>query len=190
MRAAGVEPASPAIECLLDAAGGAEPTSVQRPIFAEMSSQPWPSKAPKRVVLCAGRGSTKTTAAAWLSVYHALCVDHDAHAAPGTRIYCASIAPTRKQSGEALRIVKTVLESLRDIGVRFEIAGERSDNVEIIITSPKRRCERVISIWSQEAASPRGFAFCFLHALVAAGPRGYRFRRDRRSPGLGRARSP
>jgi hypothetical protein len=174
MRAVGVEPISPAIETFLDASCAAPPTKAQRVLLSKMSAQSWPKIAPKRVVLCAGRGSTKTTAAAWLSAFHLLCVDHDAHALPNSRIHNACFAPSKRQAAEAVRIERTVLDALAPLGVTYDITDGRGDGVELVITSPQTRCERISGIWSLADTTMRGFAFPFFRFTEAghakAGP--------------------
>lgn len=163
MSAVGVAPLSAASAAFLDAATAAPADAATRRLFRSMSRQKWPTRAPRIVVRCSGRGSGKTTDAAWLGAFHLLCVDHDAHAMPGSRVYNLVIGPRRQTAAESARIQRAVLDQLAPLGVTYEVLGERSDAIELVVTSPRTACERVVRVVSFDSAAPRGYAIAFAH---------------------------
>lgn len=157
--ASGVALPSPAFEAFLDAAAGAQLTAPQRALLSPLANR-LPERLPSLVVNCSGRGSWKSTAGAWMSLWHAACVDHDKHAQAGTRIYCVHVAPSKKQAAEIVRQVRAIAEQC---GIPHDVRDAGGDSTEIVLARHWGRCERVIAVWPASAAHGRGFAACFVH---------------------------
>ena len=167
---ANVEPASEPVGVALDAFYAREkPTERQRRIWGTLtphsgwfSRAKWPKERERRLVACVGRRGLKTSGLlAPCAVFESLCVPHDLHAAEGSRVYAVVIAPVLKQSREAVRAIRGVLDSLTSKIVTYEIRDTHA-SPEIVILTPKTRCERVISVQTADAISVRGTAVAFL----------------------------
>ncbi len=167
---ANLKPASEPVGAALDAFYATRTsTPRQRKIWGNItphkgwfSRQSWPKARERRLVACVGRRGLKTSGLlAPIAVFETLCVDHDKYAAEQSRIYSLVIAPVLKQSREAMRAIRNVLDSLTPKIVTYDIRGS-NDSPEIVITSPKTKCERVISVQVADAISVRGTAVCFL----------------------------
>src|SRR5258708_32915700 len=167
MALAGARPPSVASAAFLRAASGARPAAGEGAAWAQICATPWPVSAPKTILRCSGRASFKTTDGGWLAAYHALSVDHDAHALPGSRIYCACVAPGKKQAAEGVRMTRAVLDAVARVGVRYSVRDVRGESTEIIIAAPRTACERVITVFAADIATPRGYAYAYLHLLEA-----------------------
>jgi hypothetical protein len=150
-----------AVQSIWDASYAMVPTVEQRAAWRKLSRQAWPTVAPRRVVACIGRRGWKTSKIlAWTLLFELLCVDHDEHAAAGSRIYFLVVCPRLAQSREALRAVRAALDELSHQGVAYEIR-DAAGTTEIVVKSPVSRVEKVIAIMSADAISVRGFAVAF-----------------------------
>jgi hypothetical protein len=160
-RGAGVDPASPAIEVVLDAAYACTPTKAQAKRWRDLSSMPWPTTKPRRIACCIGRRGLKTTEILAKScVFEALCVAHEDHAAPGSRIFGIIICPKLDQAREAMRAVRSALDALAPLGVRYD-ARDAQGSAEVVLTSPRAGCEKIIRVVTADAVSVRGLAVFF-----------------------------
>jgi hypothetical protein len=172
MRAAGLDPAevtSPAIATALDAYA-AVPSPSKATLATWKTIAPrrlfgaakWPAERMRRVVMCAGRRSLKTSGlVSWACVYEALAGDHDRFAAPGSRIYYLIVAPLLAQAREAIRGVRSVLERLAPLDVSF-VERDLAGSPELVLISPSRACEHVISVTTADSVAARGRAVAFV----------------------------
>lgn len=162
MRVAGVEPPSPAIAAILDAAYGKQPTRAQRALWPSLSRMPWPSRTAPILVGCVGRRGLKSSGiVAWSAVHEALCGQHEQHALAGSRVYFVIVCPELRQARETTRFVEAALDSLATIGVRYS-RKDPSGCVELAITAPNAQCERVIAIFTADAVALRNYAIAGL----------------------------
>lgn len=161
LRAVGADVGSPAIETILDAAYAATPTTEERRLWRELSPMPWPTRRARRIAECIGRRGLKTTSlVAPTCVYETLCVPHDEHALPGSRIYAIVVAPKIEQARESIRAIRACLDSLAPLGVTHEVR-DAAGAPEIVVTRPRGRCERVIRVVTADALSVRSLAVYF-----------------------------
>ena len=162
MALAGVAPPSAAIGTVLGAVYAQPCTEADRRAWASLSSSPWPSRKARRVAACIGRRGLKTSGIlAWSCAYEALCVDHGAHAAVGSRLHYVVIAPLLAQAREALLAERAVLDQLSALGVRYTMR-DAATAPEIVIASPRGRCEHTIAVMTASDVSVRGFAIPFV----------------------------
>ena len=162
MRLAGVEPPSPAIEVILLAMAGEPLSRAQRAIWSSISPMPYvPNRKARRIAACIGRRGLKTSGIlAWSCVFEALCGGHEAHVAPGSRVYFLIVAPLIAQAREATRAIRGALDALATIGIRYSLR-DASGAPEIVIESPRAVAERVITVMSADAVGVRGYAIAF-----------------------------
>ncbi len=155
---AGVEPPSAAIETILDAAYACTPTVDQAKQWKRLSKMKWPTKQPRRVVACLGRRAMKTSALiSWSCIFDAICGGHEEYAAPGSRLVFPVICPVVAQAREAMRGIRSGLDQLAPLGVRYSLR-DASGAPEIILTCPTSRCEKVFVAMAADAVTTRGFA--------------------------------
>jgi hypothetical protein len=161
---ASVELPSPAIETILSAIYATAPTKERARQWKTLSKMKWPTTRPRRVAACIGRRGLKTSGIlAWSAVYEAIFGGHEEHALAGSRIYACVVAPKLAQAREAVRAIRSVLDSLAGIGVRYE-TRDANGNPEIVITEPAARAERVITVEVCDDVSVRSRAIFFLGA--------------------------
>jgi hypothetical protein len=161
MKAAGVEAPSPAIATALRAIYAAKPQPGDLARWRAISRAAWPTAKPRRVAAAIGRRGLKTSGLlAWAAVHELLCGDHDRHAAAGSRVYGVIVAPLVIQARESTRAVRAVLDSLAGLGVRYTMR-DSAGAPELVITSPRSRCEHVIAVMTADSVSVRGFAIAF-----------------------------
>jgi hypothetical protein len=128
-----------------------------------VSRQRYPQQRALFAILCLGRRWGKTTLAAILIVFEAVCRGwlHERYALRGTRINYVVLAPELVHSRESVRAILAVLESLRPLGVRWSVR-DLSGNPEIVLELPGRRCEHAIVVLTASSTSVRGFAIAAL----------------------------
>jgi hypothetical protein len=91
-----------------------------------------------------------------------LCVQHEEHAAAGSRIWYVVVAPTLRQAAESLSAIRSGLDLLAPLGIRYELREENT-SPQITIIAPTSRCEKIIGVMTADSCSVRGFAiahFC------------------------------
>jgi hypothetical protein len=161
MRTGGPEAGIEAVATVWDAMYAAEPTARQRELWPKVSRMRWPTKRARRIACCIGRRGWKTSKVmAWSLLFEALCVDHSAHASPGSRIFFVVVCPVLPQAREAVRAIRSALDELAGVGVRYEVR-DLAGNAEITITAPAAGCERVIAVMPADSISVRGRAIAF-----------------------------
>ncbi len=159
--AAGVEPPSPAVECIHDAIHAAPPTKVQRRLWAGLSPQPWPSRRMRRAAVAVGRRGLKTSGILARDVcFESLNPEHDAYALSGSRVFCVVVAPRLPQSREAVRAIRQALDLLSPLGVSYE-ARDAAGSPEIVVRAPHLATERVVTVFASDAVAVRGRAVCY-----------------------------
>lgn len=116
---------------------------------------------PHTLVGCIGRRGRKTSGiVAWCVAFETLCVPHEQHAQPGSRVHAVIVAPEMRQAREAVREVRVVLDQLKALGVQY-VTRESGDRFEIQITRPVCAVEKVILVLPASEVSVRGFAVYF-----------------------------
>jgi len=164
MNLAGLAPPSEAIGTILAAAYAQAPTPAESKLWRQLSKMRWPKARPRRVAACIGRRGLKTSGIlAWSCVFETLCGGHELHALAGSRIYGVIVAPKLPQAREAVRAVRSVLDSLASIGVRY-VERDANGNPELVITEPVAPCERVITVEVCDELSARSRAVFFFGA--------------------------
>jgi hypothetical protein len=149
---------SPAIRTALKAIYAQPPTADDLRTWQSLSRMPWPRGKPRRVAACIGRRGLKTSGLlAWSCVYEALCVDHDAHAAEGSRLHFSVVAPLIAQAKEAVLAIRAVLDQLAPLGVRY-VLRDAAEAPEIVITNPRGRCEHIVIVETADAVGVRSKA--------------------------------
>lgn len=167
-RAAGTELPSFAIETILDAVYAQPPTPEQLALWRELaprrswvSAQSWPTTPAKRSAVCIGRRGLKTSGVlAWSCVFEALCGRHEEHTLAGSRLYHVVVAPRVAQAREAVRAIRSVLDQLEVLGVKYSVR-DLAGAPEIVIEDESSAVEKVITVMTADAVAVRGFAICF-----------------------------
>jgi hypothetical protein len=169
MTICGIEPPSVAFAAVLERFYGRPGTPEQLEAWRQIGQREWWGlrgatwqEDPCSILInCSGRRGFKTAIDAEIVGYEVAWGEHERHAPPGTRIYFTTVCPDQRQSREAVRAQRAVLERYARFGLTCELR-DPSGITEIVVRDPRSSVEKVVTIMTASDTSLRGFAIAVL----------------------------